>query len=69
VDTTNILFICGGTFAGLEKIIQRRLGSKVIGFGAKIVSDENVKACVINEEVILKRHTPILIYESIKQQA
>ena len=34
VDTTHILFICGGTFSGLEKIIQRRTGSKVIGFGA-----------------------------------
>ena len=37
VDTSNILFICGGTFNGLEKIIQRRLGSKMMGFGAKIV--------------------------------
>ena len=36
VDTSNILFICGGTFNGLEKIIQRRLGSKTMGFGAKI---------------------------------
>ena len=34
VDTTNILFICGGTFTGLDKIIQRRTGAKVIGFGA-----------------------------------
>ncbi|UCF94764.1 MAG: ATP-dependent Clp protease ATP-binding subunit ClpX [Desulfobacterales bacterium] len=37
VDTSNILFICGGTFNGLDKIIQRRLGSKMMGFGAKIV--------------------------------
>ena len=37
VDTSNILFICGGTFTGLEKIIQRRQGSKVMGFGAEIV--------------------------------
>jgi ATP-dependent Clp protease ATP-binding subunit ClpX len=37
VDTSNILFICGGTFNGLEKIIQRRLGSKQMGFGAKIL--------------------------------
>jgi ATP-dependent Clp protease ATP-binding subunit ClpX len=37
VDTSNILFICGGTFNGLEKLIQRRLGSKVMGFGANIV--------------------------------
>jgi len=40
VDTTNILFICGGTFTGLEKIIQQRLGSKLMGFGAKIISQE-----------------------------
>jgi ATP-dependent Clp protease ATP-binding subunit ClpX len=40
VDTSNILFICGGTFTGLEQIIQRRLGSKVMGFGAKIIKQE-----------------------------
>ena len=34
VDTTNILFICGGTFVGLDDIISRRLGRKTIGFGA-----------------------------------
>ncbi len=33
IDTTNILFICGGTFVGLEDIIAKRLGSKMIGFG------------------------------------
>jgi len=40
VDTSNILFICGGTFTGLEKIIQRRLGSKIMGFSAKIVQEK-----------------------------
>jgi ATP-dependent Clp protease ATP-binding subunit ClpX len=40
IDTSNILFICGGTFTGLEKIIQRRIGSKVIGFGAKIIQEK-----------------------------
>lgn len=34
IDTTNILFICGGAFDGLEQIIKRRIGKKVIGFGA-----------------------------------
>jgi ATP-dependent Clp protease ATP-binding subunit ClpX len=34
VDTTNILFICGGAFVGLEKVIQRRLGRNTMGFGA-----------------------------------
>ena len=38
VDTSNILFICGGTFNGLEEIIQLRLGGKVMGFGADIQS-------------------------------
>jgi len=38
VDTTNILFICGGAFDGLEKIIERRLDKKSIGFGADIQS-------------------------------
>ena len=40
VDTSNILFICGGTFTGLEQVIQRRLGSKIMGFGAKILKQE-----------------------------
>jgi len=40
VDTSNILFICGGTFNGLEQIVMRRLGSKVMGFGAKIKKPE-----------------------------
>ena len=34
VDTTNILFICGGAFVGLEKIIERRVGQKSLGFQA-----------------------------------
>jgi len=40
VDTSNILFICGGTFSGLEHIIQRRMGSNVMGFGAKVVKSK-----------------------------
>jgi len=49
VDTTDILFICGGTFVGLDKIIQRRSGAKVIGFGAKIVREnENDTGNIIN---------------------
>jgi ATP-dependent Clp protease ATP-binding subunit ClpX len=38
IDTTNILFICGGAFSGLEKIIERRVGKKGVGFGAQIES-------------------------------
>jgi len=36
VDTTNILFICGGTFTGLEKVVQRRISTKSMGFGSEI---------------------------------
>ena len=43
VDTSNILFICGGTFTGLEQIVQRRQGSKSLGFGAKIIKKEDKK--------------------------
>src|SRR5712691_6662611 len=38
IDTTNILFICGGAFAGLEKIIESRIGKKGVGFGADVRS-------------------------------
>jgi len=40
IDTTNILFICGGAFDGIEQIIKRRLGKKVIGFGAEVKQEE-----------------------------
>ncbi len=36
VDTTNILFICGGAFVGLDKVIERRVGRKTLGFGAEL---------------------------------
>jgi len=52
VDTSNILFICGGTFTGLEQIIQRRLGSKVMGFGAKIIKQEEKNIGEILEMVL-----------------
>ena len=41
IDTTNILFICGGAFDGLEKIIENRLGAGSIGFNAEIVDRQN----------------------------
>ena len=40
IDTTNILFICGGAFDGLEKIVESRLGSGSIGFGAEIIGKD-----------------------------
>ena len=47
VDTTNILFICGGAFINLEDIIKRRIGSQTIGFGANI-RGKNQELNVIN---------------------
>ncbi|HET7235494.1 MAG TPA: ATP-dependent Clp protease ATP-binding subunit ClpX [Actinomycetota bacterium] len=46
IDTTNILFICGGAFAGLEKIVESRIGSRGIGFGADVrrVQDKDIGA-------------------------
>ncbi|MDR3631034.1 MAG: ATP-dependent Clp protease ATP-binding subunit ClpX [Desulfocapsaceae bacterium] len=43
IDTTNILFICGGAFVGLESVVKRRFGTKSIGFGAKVEGDQNIK--------------------------
>ena len=50
VDTTNILFICGGAFAGIEKIIESRAGAKGVGFGADIRrSDEKSASDVLTD--------------------
>lgn len=43
IDTSNILFICGGAFDGLDKIIQRRVGKKAMGFGAEIQSKKDLE--------------------------
>ena len=51
VDTTNILFVCGGAFVGLEKIIQRRLGHRVMGFGAV---DRSLQAASVGRREILQ---------------
>ena len=44
LDTTDILFICGGTFTGLENIIKKRLGRKMIGFGSELSGSADEKA-------------------------
>ena len=41
VDTSNILFICGGAFSGLDKVVERRVGQKAIGFGRTASNDPN----------------------------
>ena len=51
MDTTNILFICGGAFCGLEQIIERRVGKKQMGFGAEIKSKRDKKVGEYFKEV------------------
>ena len=51
IDTTNILFICGGAFDGIEKIIENRTGKKMLGFGAEIKSNEERNLTEIFEKI------------------
>jgi len=51
VDTTNILFICGGAFVGLEEIIRRRVGLKAVGFGAELRKRDDRTASDLLQEV------------------
>ncbi|HSH36789.1 ATP-dependent Clp protease ATP-binding subunit ClpX [Schnuerera sp.] len=51
VDTTNILFIVGGAFDGIDKIIQNRIGTKSMGFGADIKSKENIRIGELLKEI------------------
>src|SRR5579871_4171614 len=55
VDTSNILFICGGAFVGLEKIIQRRLGTHVMGFSA---AEQGHKVASVERAEILQHIEP-----------
>ena len=52
IDTTNILFICGGAFVGLEEVIERRLNQKSLGFGADIKSKRERKTTQLLEHVL-----------------
>ncbi|NLO21332.1 MAG: ATP-dependent Clp protease ATP-binding subunit ClpX [Syntrophomonadaceae bacterium] len=52
IDTSNILFICGGAFEGIDKIIQDRIGQKVMGFGADIKAKEEKKIGEILEMIL-----------------
>jgi ATP-dependent Clp protease ATP-binding subunit ClpX len=52
IDTTNILFICGGAFVGLEEVIERRMNQKSLGFGAEIKSKREKKSTQLLEHVL-----------------
>src|SRR6516162_6020686 len=51
VDTSNILFVCGGAFGGLDQIIERRLGGRSLGFGADIKEKKDFKLGELLEQV------------------
>src|SRR5918911_589902 len=52
IDTTNILFICGGAFANLDRVIERRIGHKGVGFGAAVRSKTNKDKGDVFERVL-----------------
>ena len=52
IDTTNILFICGGAFEGIDKIIESRTSSKTLGFGAKVESKKDKNRGEILKELL-----------------
>src|ERR671911_553128 len=52
IDTTNILFICGGAFAGLEKIISKRIGKNQVGFGADVHSRRSIEGAELLSQVM-----------------
>lgn len=51
IDTTDILFICGGAFDGLDKIISKRLGTNSIGFGADVKSKKHVNSSELLKQI------------------
>ena len=52
INTSNILFICGGAFEGLDKIIGERIGKKAIGFGTNIQSEKEIDKYKIYEQML-----------------
>jgi ATP-dependent Clp protease ATP-binding subunit ClpX len=64
LDTTHILFICGGAFVGLEKIIEKRIGSKSLGFGADV---QKVSKLAFNETLSQVQAADILRFGMIPE--
>ncbi len=52
IDTTNILFICGGAFAGLDRIVERRVGKNHVGFAAEISEQRQIESAAMLQEVL-----------------
>jgi ATP-dependent Clp protease ATP-binding subunit ClpX len=52
IDTTNVLFICGGAFAGLDRIIEKRIGKTAVGFGAEVRSRNSEESAELLAQVM-----------------
>ena len=52
IDTSNILFICGGAFDGIEKIVEKRIGNSVLGFGSELTKKSDFDADAVMSRVI-----------------
>jgi len=52
IDTSNILFICGGAFEGLDKIISERTGKKVIGFGSDVITEKEKQSSNMLKDIL-----------------
>ncbi len=52
IDTSNVLFICGGAFAGLDDIVSARIGKKQVGFGAEVRSRHDIRAAELLSQVM-----------------
>ena len=57
MDTTHILFICGGSFVGIDELIQKRLGRQRIGFSTESASDQNTPTSLQDKNVLLEQIT------------
>lgn len=73
INTSNILFICGGAFDGIEPIIEKRLGSGGLGFGADVKSrkdlkKQNIKSKVIHQDLVKYGLIPELAEECLSLQ-
>ena len=66
VDTTNILFICGGAFVGLEKVVERRLRNKSLGFQAEVKSGAQRQSEAI-DSVAAGRSGPLRLDSRIRR--
>src|SRR5882757_2408086 len=71
IDTSNILFICGGAFAGLEKIIESRIGARGIGFGGDVRKREDkdigtILAQVLPKDALVKQFKKVLEYDGVE---